>query len=526
MTKSNAIKYLVPLIFLVVALTVTIGCGGGGGGGGDSSSTLAPGTVAVFITDGPADDYDSILITVTEVSLIPYDGTRPLVILYQSADGVEVDLLSLRDEDYLLNIHQNVPAGLYSKIRLRVSNIEVFGGPCEEMEIKLPSGRIDLNPRSSFEVAPGGTVSIRLDIDANKSINLHEAGNSNRCIFRPVVFVDIEEGAITQRCPRILSGTVESLIFDNQTRTVGFVLALGGDRGTIMVRLLPGTDIFGDNGEFVDASALRVGQEVKVRGKLKGDGILESSVVVIGDVVVVGGEANGTVDASTHLFPFTAAPGEELVGQYDVRVVENKTLILVGCDTRVGTEAIEAGVTMQVIGKLYRQGSLTELRAVAIVLKEKTVSGVVTDVHTTDSGRTISVRQRNGTSADVFVPTGVPIYLEGDGILPIDPLCINRQVRILLKPDPVTPPVARLVYVEGERYEGDVEAVNVDGRTLVIGGRTVIVPDGAVILSTQGSEQVPIDIGDIKVGDFVVYFGLDACPPASGFYAQVILVTG
>jgi hypothetical protein len=267
MTKSRAIKYLAPVLFLVLALTVTIDCGGGGGGGGDSTSIPAAGTVAVFITDGPADDYKSILLTITEVSLIPYDGARPLVTLYESADGVEVDLLTLRDEDYLLNINQNVPAGLYSKIRLRVSNIVIEGGPCEEMEVKLPSGRIDLNPRSPFEVAPGGTVSIRLDIDANKSINLHEAGDSNHCVFRPVVFVDIEEEAITPRCPRILSGTVVNLV------KAGFVLALGGDRGTIAVRLLPDTAIFGENGEFVDASTLRIGQKVKVRGKLKGSGI-------------------------------------------------------------------------------------------------------------------------------------------------------------------------------------------------------------------------------------------------------------
>ncbi|MCX5834285.1 MAG: DUF4382 domain-containing protein, partial [Deltaproteobacteria bacterium] len=449
----------------------------------------------------------------------------PPVVIYQSTDGVEVDLLALRDEDYLLKIHQNVPAGLYSKIRLRVSNIDVSRDPCDQMEIKLPSGRIDLNPRGPFEVAPGGTVSIRLDIDANKSINLHEAGNSDRCIFRPVVFVDIEEGAITQ-CPRILSGKIESLIVNDQTRTVGFVLALGGDRGMITVRLLTGTDIFDEYGEFVDASSLRVGQKVKVRGKLSGEGFLEASVVVIGDVVVVGGEANGSVEASSDLFAFTAAPGEELLGQYDVRVVEDKTLILIGCDTMIGTEAIQAGVPMQVIGKVYSLGLVTELQAVAIVFKVKTVSGVVTNVRTATGGRTISVRQKDDTSADVFIPTGVPIYLEGDGILPIDPLCINRQVRILLEPDPVTPPTARLVYVEGERHEGIVEAADVSGRTLVIGGQTVIVPDGAVILSTQGSEQVPIDIGDIKTGNFVIYFGLQACPPATGFYAQFILLPG
>jgi len=49
--------------------------------------------------------------------------------------------------------------------------------------VKLPSGKIDLNPRGDFEVTAGATLSIRIDIDADKSIKLHQAGQSGKCIF-------------------------------------------------------------------------------------------------------------------------------------------------------------------------------------------------------------------------------------------------------------------------------------------------------------------------------------------------------
>lgn len=79
------------------------------------------------------------------------------------------------------------------------------------MTVELPSGRIDLDPREPFQVRVGGTLAIRLDIDANKSINLHQAGNSGKCIFRPVIFVDIREEVPTGRCPKVLSGIIASL---------------------------------------------------------------------------------------------------------------------------------------------------------------------------------------------------------------------------------------------------------------------------------------------------------------------------
>ena len=207
------------VLFLTASLTagfVLGGCGGDGGSGGGSSSTAGSGTVALFLADGPEDDYDSIFITVCKVSLIPPENNpnRSEVVIFESDECFRVDLLELQNEDLLLTVKKRIPAGFYEKIRLEIDDIRAEGeGPCASNDkyFKLPSGKIDLNPRGGIFVKSGQTLAIRLDIDANKSINLHEAGNSGKCIFRPVVFVDIETIKTPRRCPRILVGDIEAI---------------------------------------------------------------------------------------------------------------------------------------------------------------------------------------------------------------------------------------------------------------------------------------------------------------------------
>jgi len=204
-----------------------VSCGGGGSGGSQSAGgSSGSGSVALLLADGPADDYQQIFITITEVSLIPKEGNgRRPVVVFRNPAGTEVDLLDLRDEDYLLTVNRSVPAGSYEKIRMQVSGIRPVGGPCDSL--RLPSGKIDLNPRGPIEVDPNRTLSIRLDVDANKSMNV-----SASCNFRPVVFVDIEDGAPVQACPRILSGTISRIIRRGEV-IVGFELELPGRRGDL-----------------------------------------------------------------------------------------------------------------------------------------------------------------------------------------------------------------------------------------------------------------------------------------------------
>ncbi len=527
--RRRALTVLLVLLLLMGSATFfLVSCGGGGGGSGGSSGT---GSVALLLADGPADDFDHIWIWVTEVSLIP-KGNRAAVVIFQSPSGEKIDLLELRDEDFLLKVKRDVPAGVYEKIRLRVAKITADGDPNKvpctdiEIEIKLPSGKIDLNPREPFRVIPNKTLSITLDIDANKSINLHQAGKSGKCIFRPVVFVDIEPGAPVRPCPRIISGTITRIV-KREDIIVRFFLDLAGHRGELEVRVTDDTAVFDQNGEFGGRELLddQKGEQVKVRGRLDEDARLEASVVVLGQVLMVRGKVDGPVDDATDLFPFIPFSGEELVGNRYVQVAD-ETLILIGCDTEVGKEAIQAGMTAKVIGKSVSTNGPDVLRSVVVFLRAREVAGEIVSIVDEDGGKTVTVEQETGGEVKVFVPMRAPIHIEGDGSVPMDLFCEGRQVRIFLDPDILDPLTATLVLVQAERRVGEVIYVNEFDRTLIVDGEIVLVQPGATILDTRGTVDTLVGFEEIDASDQLEYFGLDACPGDMDFTAFVILITG
>ncbi|MGC8811932.1 MAG: DUF4382 domain-containing protein, partial [bacterium] len=493
-----------------------------------SAESSGSGTVAFFIADAPTDYYEHIWITITEVSLIPVDKSYEPVVVFQSNKGLTLDLLEYRDEDYLLTIKKDVPAGLYAKIRLGIRDISVEpkdGAPCSNLEIKLPSGKIDLNPREPFTLSAGSKLSIRLDIDANKSINLHKAGKSGKCIFRPVVFVDIKEGLPIGKCPKILRGTIESLITTNGQVT-GFYLQLANERGLIKVIVNDSTRIFDENGNFVGPESLKEGDNVKVRGKFDSAGALVASLVVIGEVMDITGLVGAAVDTSIYIFPFTAASGQEIVGSINVKVDPDNTLILIGCDTEVGIEYIQPGMKARVFGKLDTQNGV--LKAVAVLLCDRVIEGVITNARDSNGGKLVTVNE-NGTSIYVLIPAGTPIYLEGDGAVPMSLICAGRQVRIFTKWPWTTPTLtAAFVKVESEKHEGIVTAIDSTNRVLTVsltggGMEKVKVEPGATILESNNGIQRLMAFSDIQENDYVIYFGLSDCQE-SLFHAFVLVV--
>lgn len=121
------IKFAIPILFLAVASLVLMLASCGGGGGSGSIASGDSGAVALYVTDAPTDDYESIFLSIKEVSLIPSDESQAPVLLFESndPDGYYVDLLELRDQDMLFTVTDAVPSGVYDKIRLRIHDIEV-----------------------------------------------------------------------------------------------------------------------------------------------------------------------------------------------------------------------------------------------------------------------------------------------------------------------------------------------------------------------------------------------------------------
>ncbi|MFN0057382.1 MAG: DUF4382 domain-containing protein [Planctomycetota bacterium] len=501
-----------------MAVLLLAGCSGGGSGGD------APGTseVAVLISDRPAAGYESIVVTIREVSLIPTNGGAPEV-LFASEAGEEIDLLDLRDDELLLTIRRNVPAGSYDKIRLEISEVRSVGGPCDTLEIMLPGGEFDLTPENPIALGANRVLLLHLDIDADKSIRLMPSAASGECIFSPVIRVMTEFGSASAECPQDLVGTVLTLSTGAGGETDGLVLDLGPTRGTVEVDLIADTGIFDSDGLPADASVIEVGQVLTVRGQLGEDAAIDALVVVIGQILVL----TGTVDsvAGPELFVFDPAPGQSVIGSVDVSVADG-TLILADC-APTSIAVIQPDVQMRVHGKLSVTDSV--LRAIILEVESREIRGsLIEATEVTDGVEIVVIPAGEIDSVTIFVPSEVGIFLQGDGEIPFDVLtvaldCAPREVTVEF--DAENPSVPSSVVVDSDDLEGVLESVDVDAHVLILGGSTVLVQPGATILDLRGGEQQPIALSELEPGATLRVFGLAACEGDSfDFYAFVVLV--
>lgn len=545
--KVSSILRLLCLILVLAFGFATIVATGGGGGGGGTSPSGGTGSVALSIADSPTDDYCAIYITITEVSLLPGP-----VVLFSSPKGKEINILDHQENnDYLLRVKHGVPAGDYSKIRLKVSGIRAEPKPGElapcTNNIKLPSNRIDLNPQGTFQVTPGGKLLIRLDFQANKALDIHPAGKSGKCIFRPVVFVDIQEGKFIYPCPKTIEGTIEEITeYDNAGEPTEFILKRAENGDELRVTLLSDAVIF--DGDFLSRSALiplaGTSQTVKVVGILDENLAVQASIVVIGDVLNVKGDVHTAVqfdDTAKTVGKFELAPfaGEEIVGQVDVEVFRDDTSILLGCNTKLQPEDIMPGMSARVIGK-YITGS-SVLRAVAVFLKPQKISGKLLSWYPTSDFKYlvldvdgVTVRVPRQTEPGFPYNQFYPIYLDVDDLVPLGLLCndgvIQRQVHVILEPYVSNPLIAKEVRVESEPPEGINDEVDQNNtpveRVLVMssGDRVYVLP-GATILDQRPGGSTS-SLGEIEPGFKVLYHGLGACDadPNADFYAFILQV--
>ncbi len=518
--RRRALTVLLGLLLLMGSATFfLVSCGGGGSGSGDSSipGSSGTGSVAVFVADGPADECNEINIFITEVSLIPAGGGPPIVVFKsKSPDGYKLNILDYRDENFFLCL-EDVPAGEYAKIRLKVAKIRVEGGPCdntdpENLEVKLPSGKIDLNPQESFRITHKGYVNIILDFDANKSFQLKPAGKSGKCIFRPVIFVDIEKGELEPRCPRMLTGNIGDV--EKVNGKIRFELERDG-LATTLVYLGPDAVIFDENGfpldpsEYFDFLDSNPGEPAKVRGKLDRWHRFVASVVVVGEgSKLVEGTAESEVDSSGQ---FSLRPLGE-VTPIQVQIF-NETLLLFGCDTKIDdTDIIKPGVIVRVVGK-EENG---ELNAVIVFLRE--IVGEVTYFDENSGDLTI---QANSATYDIFVPVYTPLLLVGDGEVPPELLCVDRQVRVAVE-DPYYNSYsydfkAKEVQIEPDQFQGELTGF-LPNRVLVVkkeqegSYQEVYVPLDATILDLTATEGLPtLPFNALIIGDNLNIIGLYSC---------------
>ena len=191
---------LIKLACALFAFSVIVSCSAtdGSNASNDESQidnigqTASSGRVSLLITDGPTLDFDQINVTLESISFIGEDDGHETIVFDEPR---VINLLALQNYSDLLTT-TIIPAGIYNKIRLHVSKVELVklnpdGSVLSSDIAKLPAnGKIDLNPQESFEVIGNGHLVIEFDMDAEKSIHIVETGNG-KYNFRPVIFVNI-----------------------------------------------------------------------------------------------------------------------------------------------------------------------------------------------------------------------------------------------------------------------------------------------------------------------------------------------
>ena len=219
---SNLFKSRSSLItFFMLAMTFLFtACSGGVSSEVDTDIAADPpvvatdntGTVVLLLTDGPTDELSAINLAVTEATLIGDMGQQVVF-----SGNKTINLLDLANFDQTIAVGE-VAAGSYSKIRLRIENLELVDKTTGAITYpKLPAnGKIDLLDQTGFAVYPGRTLVVVIDIDANKSIHIVETG-SGKFNFRPVVKVDIMDGGLPAKLVR-MEGRGTEMVEDSACR--------------------------------------------------------------------------------------------------------------------------------------------------------------------------------------------------------------------------------------------------------------------------------------------------------------------
>ena len=344
-------------IAMLLALSIVLSACGGGGSSESAPPPPTTGTVALLLTDMPTDDLDEINLKVVEATLIGGEGQQTL--FSNAGEPIEIDLLKLENFSRPIAF-EDVPADVYTKLRLRISDmtlVKYVEG--EENEIYTPplpaNGKIDLLHRGGFEVLPGRTLVVELDMPADMAIHVVQTGNSQSdkdpYRVRPVVFVEFSNTEAPDKLTRF-EGVIDEII---DTEAGSFVLCSSDDADTcIDVSLTTDGCVYDAEGVPTAPTALAEGQEVVVIGRYSrsgGDIVLDAIVVEQGPAEQVTGTVNSLPDENG-TFLMIDRKGDELVVelQKDLDQQDDCTQVFDSDGAIVGAAGLQIGQGIEVEG--------------------------------------------------------------------------------------------------------------------------------------------------------------------------------
>jgi len=362
--RCNAIALLFVLSFFLAAC---------GGGSGDAPQDRTTGTVGLLLTDMPTDNLAEINLDVTEAILIGGPGQQTVF-----TGNIRINLLDL--ENYVQPIaFGEVPVGRYTKLRLRLENLELVEHDGDKFYPALPAnGKIDLLDQGGFDVLAGRTLLVEIDIDANKSIHVIGTGNGKYKV-RPVVKVNFMDGGLPDKLARI-EGRVDQIL---DTTAGTFVLcALDNPDMCLDVDLADDGCVLDANGAPTTFDTVAPGDIVVVIGRyrhMNNDVVIDALFVEQGDASQYRGTVNSK-PGDDGTFLMIDRDGNEIT----VELQKDCTRVFGPEGEITDGTALQIGLGIEVEGVLISpavEGDPTLLRAAMILIdgddEDEQLSGLI-----------------------------------------------------------------------------------------------------------------------------------------------------
>lgn len=408
---------------LIAGLTLFLTACGGGSSNSTSSQTTGSGSVALLFTDAPNPAFDEINVTVTHIDLISDDGATTELFSGEKT----INLLDLQNNSDIFSYTGNIPARAYSELRLDVSHVELIrkdadGNVTETIIPKLPAGHIDLNPQGTFDVLAGQTLTLQIDIDAQKSIHIVTLGNGGY-IFRPVVFIKRLVNTVDGKVIR-LAGEITNLDTDAQQfqlcrttiaqqelisdSSTGLVTRQIDDSSDIrwcpLIHMTDASVIFGPDGEPLASTDLAEGSQATVFGRfalnLGSDEkpALNALTILVGPAGTYAkydGTTASAVDSTSNRFDLDLDPGQGIDTTNPIPVqLQPGAMILSNNGAVLDASAIVTGQIVKVIGVLTLSDTDPDFIKAAMVFVDTNaantkLSGTVSAITTALDGFTL-----------------------------------------------------------------------------------------------------------------------------------------
>lgn len=171
-----------PVTAKVLTLGLTLGLTLAACSPGENPDPQTTGQAKVVLTDAPASEAESLMVTFGRIELIPAGGDDADRVVIAEGGG-SFDVLTLRNGTLAEIGVADVPVGSYAQVRVIVDEATIdFDDGSDPYDVFVPSGaqtglKISVDP--PLVVAEGSTSTVILDFDADRAVVETPPGSTN-----------------------------------------------------------------------------------------------------------------------------------------------------------------------------------------------------------------------------------------------------------------------------------------------------------------------------------------------------------